>query len=186
MGKVILVTGGSRSGKSLFAEELAKKIGCNIMYMATAIPFDDEMKDRIKKHKMHRPRSWFTYEGYKNLFEIVEDMGDQYPGIILDCVTVMITNLMFSYDKFDENNIEQVICDEIEEEIKGECIKLVNAAKEKDTTLIMVTNELGSGVVPESKLGRAFRDIAGRINQTIAKEAEDVYLLVSGIPLKIK
>jgi len=186
MGKVILVTGGVRSGKSSFAEELAKKLGENIFYIATAIPYDEEMRDRIEKHKMFRPKSWNVYEGYKDLYNVIEGRGDKWDCILLDCVTVMITNLMFDYPNFDENHISHGLVEEINYYINEEFEKLLATAKKKNTPTILVTNELGSGVVPESKLGRVFRDLAGKINQTIAREAEDVYLLVSGIPVKIK
>jgi len=186
MGKIILVTGGARSGKSTYAEELAKNSGENIMYIATAIPFDEEMEDRIKKHQESRPSEWFTYEGYKDLDIILNEKGDNFQGVLLDCVTVMTTNNIFEYPEFDENNIEIAMLDKIQDFIKNEFIKLIDVAKQKNLTLIMVTNELGSGLVPESSLGRAFRDIAGRINQIIAKQADEVYLLVAGIPVKIK
>ncbi|QUH24436.1 bifunctional adenosylcobinamide kinase/adenosylcobinamide-phosphate guanylyltransferase [Serpentinicella alkaliphila] len=186
MGKVILVTGGVRSGKSLFAEELAKKIGENILYIATAIPYDDEMRERIDVHKMFRPVSWTTYEVYKDLHEVIDSIDNKQDGILLDCVTIMITNLMFDYPSFDENNIGQSIIKEINEYIIDEFCKLLNFLKKRDINIIMVTNEIGWGLVPESKLGRVFRDISGKINQLLAREAEEVYLLVSGIPMKIK
>lgn len=186
MGKVIVVTGGVRSGKSSYAENLARNLGISIMYIATAIPYDEEMRDRIKLHKMFRPASWTTYEGYKELYKVIETLDAKYDGILLDCVTIMITNLMFEYPRFDENNISQDLMDELTDYVTDEFRKLIMIAKKKNIPLIMVTNEIGWGVVPESKLGRVFRDLSGKINQIIAKEAETVYLLVSGIPLRIK
>lgn len=186
MGKVILVTGGVRSGKSSYGEELAKQLGDNIMYIATAIPYDDEMQERIKLHKIFRPSNWRTYEGYKDLDKEIEKVEEELDAILLDCVTVMITNLIFDYPDFDENNISNKIFSEIEQHVMKEFKRLLRVVKNKNTTTILVTNEIGWGVVPESKLGRVFRDLAGKINQIIAKEADTVYLLVSGIPMKIK
>lgn len=186
MGKVTVVTGGSRSGKSGYAEKLAKDTGEKVLYIATAIPFDDEMQVRIKMHKESRPDYWDTYEGFKDLNEVVLAKGDKYNAILLDCVTVLITNIMFSSEGFHEENINHSKMEEIERTIIAELEKLIDATNQRKTQLILVTNEVGSGVVPESKLGRVFRDLAGRVNQFIAKRADNVYFLVSGIPMKIK
>ncbi|WP_353893883.1 bifunctional adenosylcobinamide kinase/adenosylcobinamide-phosphate guanylyltransferase [Proteinivorax hydrogeniformans] len=185
-GKLVLVTGGARSGKSLYSEEMAKKLGNKILYVATSIPYDDEMKKRIEDHRNSRPDYWETYEGFKNLHKVLEEKGKDYDGVLLDCITVMITNLMFSEQNFDESKIQQESVDKVEKEISKQLTLLVNTAKEKGINLILVTNEVGSGIVPESKLGRVFRDLAGRANQLLAKRADEVYLLVSSIPVKIK
>ncbi len=186
MGKIILITGGARSGKSSYAEEKAKKIGSKVMYIATAVPFDSEMKDRIRKHQIRRPENWVTYEGYENLYKIIDEVGQNYQCVILDCVTVMITNIMFNYPGFSVNKLDFSIINKIEEHIMNQIYKLMEKAKEKNITLLMVTNEVGSGIVPNSKVGRVFRDIAGRVNQVTAKQAQEVYFLVSGLPMKIK
>ncbi|MHC1685365.1 MAG: bifunctional adenosylcobinamide kinase/adenosylcobinamide-phosphate guanylyltransferase [Clostridiaceae bacterium] len=203
MGKGILVTGGARSGKSNYAETLAKGLGENILYIATSIPFDDEMKDRVRKHRESRPSYWITYEGYKGLGKVLTeninelnldseiniaeiDKIKEIDGVLLDCVTVMITNLMFDnpdmhrddYSNFDFNLVEAEIINEVKD--------LMKAVKESDKTVIFVTNEIGFGIVPETKLGRAFRDIAGRVNQYIAAACDEVYLTVCGIPIRIK
>lgn len=188
MGKITVVTGGARSGKSSYAEQIAKGIGLDekVLYIATAIAFDEEMQDRVNKHKEARPKHWETYEGFENLHDIILEKGDKYNTILLDCITVMITNIMFNNGKFDEYNITQEVLDEIESSVTDQLEKLLASANEKKTHLIMVTNEVGSSVVPEAKLARVFRDLAGRANQLIAKGAHEVYLLVSGIPVKIK
>lgn len=186
MAEIILVTGGARSGKSGYSESLAKNLGENILYIATAIPFDGEMKNRIAKHQKTRPKSWETYEGYEDLYKKILTCGEKYDGILLDCITVMITNIMFGHKNFDENNISLDIMDEIELHIKKQLSALMEVVKDVNVPLIMVTNEVGSGIVPESKIGRVFRDLAGRINQFIAQQADSVYLLVSGIPVKVK
>jgi adenosylcobinamide kinase/adenosylcobinamide-phosphate guanylyltransferase len=182
MGKVILVTGGSRSGKSTFAEELLKDKN-NVLYIATAIVTDGEMADRIEKHKERRNENWSTFEGYKNLDSAIKGSACEY--ILLDCVTVMTTNLMFDEER-DFDNISPEEIDSLEDEIQSQFNILIEAVKEENKTIVMVTNEVGSGLVPEYKLGRIFRDIAGRVNQKLGAVSDEVYLVTCGIPLKIK
>lgn len=182
MGKVILVTGGSRSGKSDFAEELLKEED-NVLYIATAIATDKEMEARIDRHKAKRNCNWSTYEGYKNLADVVKNFDGK--DILLDCVTVMVTNLMFEEER-DFDKMAQGEIDEIEKHIEREFNVLIEAIKNLNKNMVMVTNEVGSGLVPEYKLGRIFRDIAGRINQNLGRISDEVYLVTCGIPLKVK
>lgn len=186
MAEIVVVTGGARSGKSGYSESLAKNLGEKILYIATAIPFDGEMQNRIAKHQQTRPRKWETYEGYEDLHKKVFSDGEKYDGILIDCITVMITNIMFGHGDFDENSISLAVMDDIEIHIKKQLSTLIEVAKDVNVPLIMVTNEVGSGIVPETKMGRVFRDLAGRVNQFIAQQADSVYLLVSGIPVKVK
>ncbi|GIM28180.1 adenosylcobinamide kinase/adenosylcobinamide phosphate guanyltransferase [Clostridium polyendosporum] len=178
---MIVVTGGARSGKSTFGESLLmdKK---EVLYIATSIPFDDEMKDRVKKHKESRPSRWDTLESYKAIGENIRSLQNTYEGIILDCVTIMITNLLI--ENIDENS--EIDYRDIENMIMNEVKSMTNFFKEYEGEVVLITNEVGSGIVPENKLSREFRDIAGRVNQYLAREAEQVYLVVSGIPVKIK
>lgn len=179
---LILVTGGSRSGKSKFAEELLNEQE-EVLYIATAIKTDLEMEDRIKKHIERRKKSWQTFEGYKNLDEVIEKSNAQY--VLLDCITIMVTNLLFEKERsFDSITLEDI--ESILNEIKNEFKKLILKAKELNKTVIMVTNEIGSGIVPEYKISRVFRDIAGIINQFIAGCCDEVYLIVCGLSLKLK
>ncbi|WP_350342825.1 bifunctional adenosylcobinamide kinase/adenosylcobinamide-phosphate guanylyltransferase [Proteinivorax tanatarense] len=182
--KITMVTGGARSGKSSFSEQLAKEFGEKILYLATSIAFDEEMKKRIKEHKKNRPSYWKTHEGYKDLHKALKK--DTYDGVLLDCITVMISNLLLYNSDFNEDSIEIEVLDDIEDQIVKQVNFLIDTAIEVNTNLILVTNEVGSGIVPEHKLGRVFRDMAGRINQIIAKRADEVYLVVSSIPVKIK
>lgn len=185
MGKITLVTGGARSGKSTYAEQLAAGISGKVLYIATAVAFDAEMKDRIESHKKSRPQEWDTYEGYKDLDKVVET-ARSYDVILLDCVTVMLTNLLWEYPGMNFETPSQKVLAEAEEYVKHEFNKLLAAAKSYEGSLIMVTNELGSGLVPESPIARSFRDIAGRVNQQIAAHCQGVYLTVCGIPIQIK
>ncbi len=185
MSKLILVTGGARSGKSTFAENLAKELGDNVLYVATAQQTDNEMKQRIEKHRERRPASWETFEGYKNLdtslYNIIEDKS----AVLLDCITIMVTNLMLQ-ETFDWDRLTREKVEEIEYDIQHQIERLISLSKMTKVPFILVTNEVGLGVVPPSVMGRDFRDIAGRINQLLAKAADEVYFCVSGIPMKIK
>ncbi|GAA0125765.1 MULTISPECIES: bifunctional adenosylcobinamide kinase/adenosylcobinamide-phosphate guanylyltransferase [Clostridium] len=182
MGKIVLVTGGSRSGKSGFAESLLKDTN-DVLYIATAIVTDKEMESRINKHIERRNSKWNTYEGFKDLHIAVENSKEK--NILLDCITIMVTNLMFNEKtNFDDLSLEEA--DHIEELIKAQVEKLIVKAKECNKNLIMVTNEVGSGLIPEYKLSRIYRDIAGSINQFIAKLCDEVYFVACGLPLKLK
>ncbi|SHE91801.1 bifunctional adenosylcobinamide kinase/adenosylcobinamide-phosphate guanylyltransferase [Alkalibacter saccharofermentans] len=183
MGKITLVTGGARSGKSTFAENRAREKE-KVAYIATSIPFDEGMAHRIKKHREQRPNSWITVEKHKDFNSLTLTPEIKDCGLFLvDCLTVMITNLMFySGLDFDTCSHEQV--DDLELEIKKEVDSLLNLALDKD--MIIVTNELGMGLVPAYKMGSYFRDIAGRMNQLVAQRADEVYFIVSGIEIKIK
>lgn len=185
MGKFILVTGGARSGKSTFAEEKAREFGNNVLYVATAKQIDDEMEQRIARHKARRPAEWETYEGYKNLDIALEGLMKGKCAVLLDCVTIMITNLMLD-ESFDWDSLSRERVEEIEDGILHQIERLVSVIKMNDVPFILVTNEVGLGVVPTSPMGRDFRDIAGRINQFLARTADEVYFCVSGLPMKIK
>lgn len=186
MKKTILITGGARSGKSSFAEEMAKNIGSEILYIATAVPFDDEMKDRIKKHQEQRPKHWKTVEMYSDFDQLLNlNVFRSCDCLLLDCLTIMVTNLMMASEQDFDKCSQQRIHD-IEDNIHHEVKKLINICEKNNKKLIMVTNELGMGLVPANRFSRTFRDIAGRINQYAANKAEEVYLTVSGIPMKLK
>ncbi len=189
MNKISLITGGARSGKSSFAEEKAKNYGEKILYLATAIPFDLEMDDRIKRHKSSRPSNWQTWEGYRNLDKIITEKSDQFDGILIDCITIMVTNIMLSHTDVDFDNMDTFDLkkiEEIETDIKKEIDQLIAAAKTSRCPIIIVTNEVGLGIVPENPVARAFRDFAGRANQMLGRAADEVFLAVCGVTMKIK
>ena len=179
MGKIVLVTGGARSGKSTYAEKLARE--CNegqVTYVATAQVFDEEMKDRVKSHRERRPESWTTIEAPFDLENSLKDQVDKSQVILIDCVTVYISNKLMKYwDEWDKEH---------EEKILKEIEKLGQAFKKGDADVIFVSNEVGFGLVPENKMGRIFRDMAGRVNQVIAEYSDEVYLVVAGIPKRFK
>jgi adenosylcobinamide kinase/adenosylcobinamide-phosphate guanylyltransferase len=181
---LVFITGGARSGKSSYAEHLAKQLSRPVVYIATAIAFDDGMKDRIAKHQAQRPDHWETIEQYKNFENLKDNLVFQNSDVVLfDCLTVMTTNNMLDFQvDYDTCTMETV--SEIEAAIKTEVEKLLDACEDK--TLILVSNEVGLGLVPSYKLGSYFRDIAGRMNQLVASRADEVYFTVSGIPMKLK
>ncbi len=184
--KIILVTGGARSGKSSFAEKLITDLGEKIAYIATAVPFDEGMKDRIKKHRESRPKDWTTYEIYKDIYKHIEDISKEHDAVLLDCITILVTNLMLENHDIDWDNADWEKIDEIEVNIKNQIELLIKNLRNSKMACVIVTNELGMGIVPENRLSRIFRDIAGRINQYVASNSDEAYLAVSGIPVKIK
>lgn len=184
MSKVIMVTGGSRSGKSVLAEKKALEHGQrSVLYLATAIPVDEDMKERIRIHQARRDSEWGTYEGYRELGEVVK--STEKNTVLLDCVTVMITNILFekerNFDELDNREIE-----DLEATIMMELSDLIKGARDGDKTLILVTNEVGMSIVPSYRLGRIFSDIAGKANQFIASLSDEVYISISGVPLRLK
>jgi len=184
MGHLIFVTGGARSGKSSYAENIAREAGKPVAYIATAIAFDDGMKDRIAKHQAQRPEQWGTIEQYKDFQTMTDNpIFEQAEIVLFDCLTVMTTNNMLDFPvDYDTCEMDKVA--EIETAIKIEVEKLLDVCQDK--TLIVVSNEVGLGLVPAYKLGSYFRDIAGRMNQLVAGRADEAYLLVAGLPLKLK
>jgi len=185
MRKLILVTGGARSGKSTFAEEKAKELGQKVLYVATSKPIDDEMKQRIEKHRSQRPAQWETLEEYKNLDTALLNIIQGKDAVLLDCITILVTNVMLD-GCYDWDNLTRDKVEEIENLVQHQIERLISLSKMSEVPFILVTNEVGMGVVPPSAIGRDFRDIAGRVNQILAKVADEVYFCVSGIPMRIK
>ena len=185
MGRIILVTGGARSGKSRFAEQLAADLGGRIAYIATARALDAEMADRIARHRQQRPAAWPTFEAPLSAAAVVAAEGGRCDGFLLDCLTVLITNRILAREA-DWDNPPMHRLAEIEADVLVEIEALIAAAAGQPAPLIAVTNEVGCGIVPLSPLARFFRDCAGRANQRMAAAADEVHLVVSGIPLCIK
>ncbi len=186
MSKIVLVTGGARSGKSTFAEKYLIERFEKVSYIATAIPFDDEMKLRIAKHKAQRPQHWQTFEQYKNLEQLVSEVDLSSQGCLLDCLTIMVTNWMMDCEAIDWYNPRPEQIDQLQQELLEATDKLLDRLKTLELTMVFVTNELGMGVVPENPMARAFRDLAGRVNQLVASRADEVYFLVCGVPMTLK
>lgn len=177
MGKIILVLGGARSGKSSFAVNLAKKTAKSALYIATAQAKDKEMAKRIKLHKKNRPSYWKTIEEPLNLLPLLANAPEE-KTVLIDCLTLYLSNLL---------NGRQKDLKKAEEKVTGHIAALIKSIKkQKNRTFIIVSNEVGLGIVPANPLARYFRDIAGRANQILAQNSDQVYFLAAGMPLKIK
>lgn len=181
---MILITGGARSGKSRLAEQLAARCGERVLYIATSVVTDPEMAERIALHRSSRPAHWSTHEGFAGLGEVVRRDGPLHDAIMLECITTLITNLMFAHA--GDTPPEQMDFAAIEAHIGQEVDALIAAASECTAPLYLVTNEVGFGIVPDNLLARRFRDIAGRINQRLAAASSEVWLVISGVEMKIK
>ncbi len=171
MNNIVLILGGARSGKSAYALNLAKKHK-KVAFIATCQGMDKEMQERIRAHKKARPKNWTTFEEPKDLTGVVRTMGNSFDCIIIDCLTLLVSNLILAGHR------ERMILKEVEAAL----VQL----KQKKATVIMVSNEVGLGLVPANALGRGFRDVTGKVNQRVAKEAGQVFFTISGIPVKIK
>lgn len=167
----ILVLGGARSGKSRFAEGLARDTGLDRFYLATGRAWDDEMRDRIATHKADRAGDgWTTHEEPLDLVGALKALDEPGRVILVDCLTLWVTNLMMEEGR----------------DVDADGAALAASLRELQATIIFVSNEVGLGIVPENKMARAFRDHAGRLHQAIAAEADEVYFVAAGLPLKMK
>ena len=182
---IVYVTGGARSGKSSFAEALAEK-GKERVYLATAKIYDEEMRERVRKHREQRGKGWTTVEAHSCLDEMLEKSAAGKDLILVDCLTNMVANLMLEDRDLDWDKVSTEKVAEIEKAVMTELQKLIGFSKRFSGRVIVVSNELGMGIVPSYPLGRHFRDIAGRANQRVAQEADEAYLIVSGISVKLK
>lgn len=177
MGRIILVTGGARSGKSGYAERRAAELGgMAVTYVATAQAFDEEMARRISRHRAERPVEWITVEAPRRAGEAVRSAGT--PTVLVDCLTILASNALSAVEAEGEAAIEAAVLAEAE--------WLRDAALAREGSTLIVTNEVGMGVHPPTALGRWYRDALGRANALLAAAAEEVTLLVSGIPVRIR
>lgn len=180
---IILCSGGARSGKSEFAEQLALSLKGRKAYVATGQAFDDEMKDRIKKHQLRRGKEWITFEIPLYLHKNWEQIKNVSDVILIDCLTMFTSNHVLAHGDIntqeDSNRIETIILEELR-------LLLQEINNSNDKTVIFVTNEIGLGIVPENKLARYFRDITGRVNREVASAANKMYLTISGVTIELK
>lgn len=184
--ELILVTGGARSGKSTFAEKLCAQKGKNVAYIATAEALDEGMKARIQRHRSQRPENWETFESPQNVDKVIKELHQKdYDIAMVDCLTVLTTNLFLS-DKIDWDTASRKQIDQKTKSILCEMDQLIEAVLNSEIPVVLVTNEVGLGIVPDNRMARIFRDIAGWVNQKVAGHAHSVYFVVSGIPLQIK
>ena len=173
MSKVILVTGGARSGKSRFAEKLAESYAATRGYLATGQAGDAEMAERIARHRGRRGGEWETVEEPLELSRTIARVDGVYTVLLVDCVTLWLSNLLFHCEGGAAEALQRVV-------------SFTESFAALETPLIIVTNEVGMGIVPEHPLSRSFRDLAGEANELIAAGADEVYVTISGLPLKLK
>lgn len=178
-GKFYFITGGARSGKSSFAEKIAERSGKKVRYIATAEALDEEMAARIRKHQKRRPASWTTIEEPYEVTNVLEEVGREDGVVLIDCLTLLISNLLFSPSINGGGQRSQ-------QDVLSEIKKLALLARESYADVIIVSNEVGLGVVPEYPQARLYRDLTGWANQIMAKEADHAYFLISGMALDIK
>jgi adenosylcobinamide kinase/adenosylcobinamide-phosphate guanylyltransferase len=170
--RIVLLLGGVRSGKSRHAQELAKR-GQHVAFLATAEAGDDEMRLRIDRHRRERPAAWTTFEVPVAIEDVLQQCGAQFDTVLIDCLTVWTANLMEHYS--DDGELVLAHAD-----------RLAGLLRRASGSVILVSNEVGSGIVPDNELARNYRDLLGGINQRIATAADEVILMVAGCPLVIK
>jgi len=176
-----LIIGGIRSGKSRFAQELALKLGKPVLFVATAEAGDEEMRRRIEEHQKARPSDWSTLEVTTHIGSQISKKLGRARVVIIDCITLLISNLFGQY-----GDSEQIDASLIEPKLIAEINELIECITRTDASFVMVTNEVGTGVVPPNQLGRLYRDWLGKANQMLAQVADEVYLMVAGLPVPIK
>jgi adenosylcobinamide kinase/adenosylcobinamide-phosphate guanylyltransferase len=177
----ILVTGGARSGKSSFAEKLALHNRKQAIYIATAQIYDEEMSERVALHQNQRQQAgfvWVTMEESYDLSSLIRQIhtSQSNPAVLVDCLTLWLSNWLLRYEE-DMDRTAKVL-ERIDE--------LVAVVSSCEGHLVLVTNEVGSGIVPETPLGRSFRDLAGKMNQKLAEVCGQVFLVTAGIPIELK
>ena len=172
----IFILGGARSGKSRYAQELAGKLSNKVLFVATGEALDEEMQARISHHKKDRPESWRTLEAPTNIGRQIEQQIGGAEVVLIDCLTLLVSNLLA--DKPDYSKAEKQVMAEINE--------LIACIDKLDSSFIIVSNEVGMGLVPETRLGRIYRDMLGKANQLIAQHASKVYFMAASIAVKLK
>ncbi len=168
--RLTLILGGRRAGKSTYAQRLAEGSG-RVLFVATAEAGDEDMAARVRKHQVDRPAEWDTLEEPLDLVGSLRPVVDGYDTVLLDCLTLWVSNLMHA---------------EGERDVFAETERLLDCYRKQDASWIVVSNEVGLGIVPMTKLGRDYADQLGRVNQLVAAEADDVWFVAAGLPLNLK
>ena len=191
MGKLVLLLGGARSGKSSYAEQKAREWGAdNVLYVATSETKDDEMRLRVQRHQAARPSTWTTLEAPREVASAIRASNSSAPVILLDCITFLVSNYLMAASEPADDPFGPPSSDPFEEAIesaiRADVKDLADYAHERDVSMLVVSNEVGMGLVPAYDLGRAYRDLLGRANQDLARQADEVYLLIAGLPMRLK
>ncbi len=180
-GKLVLVTGGARSGKSEFAEKYVLHYGAKCAYIATAEILDGEMAERVRLHQARRPQTrWLNFEAPYNAHDVLREAAQQADAVLFDCLTLYMSNLLYG------KNAPQGTTEQKALAVKAEIAKLLDAARTSGKIVVFVTNEVGAGIVPENAMAREYRDIAGWVNQQVAEAADCVFYCVAGQAVDMK
>ncbi len=211
----ILILGGARGGKSRFALQMAEKLGKKVLFVATGEPLDDEMALRIEEHKRKRPKNWRALEIDVKVGQRLKERIEDADVVLLDCVTLLVSNIItkeggessyhcepptsYHSESFISCHSEgtkrpknlargklREAISETEKRVIDEIEELIECINKHKGSFIVVSNEVGLGLVPDNKLGRVYRDLLGKANQLLARHANEVYFMASGIPVKIK
>lgn len=179
--ELTLVLGGARSGKSTYVEDRARATGERVLFVATAEAFDDEMRERIARHRADRPPGWTTLEAPRNIRQplLAALAAQPYDTVVFDCVTLLASNALLALSDEDSQ-------DDATAAVLAEVNGLLDAYAASEARWWVVSNEVGMGVVPPTRLGRFYRDALGRANQRLAAAATDVQLIVAGLPWRLK
>ena len=181
---LILITGGARAGKSSFAQRLAQQLGGdrNVCFVATAEPGDEEMRVRIAAHRADRPPEWRTIEAPHSIVPALEVLAESGTArvVLLDCLTLLVSNVLLAQPA------RLGTVEDIWPAVENEVNALLRFASQSAVTTVVITNEVGLGIVPDNRLARVYRDLLGRANQRLAASSAFVYLVVAGIALEIK
>lgn len=173
-----LILGGARSGKSDYAEKLAAEMGQQVLYIATAEAGDTEMAARIAAHRRSRPAQWHTLEAPRQVGEALAALRERPEAMLLDCLTLLVSNMILALEDRPQAEVEAVV--------QAELAAIITAQANIGSPLLVVSNEVGLGLVPPYPLGRVYRDVLGRANQYLAKRANRVLFMVAGLPLTVK
>ncbi len=172
-GMITLVTGGIKSGKSRWAQKIGENINGSRAFIATALALDDEMRERIQQHQSDRADKWTTWEETRDIVPLLEKLTEQFDVVLLDCLTMWVSNLL-------------TVFNESSQDIYQKTAELSNFLRNNNSShIILVTNEVGMGIIPADALSRLFQTLLGKLNCQIATVADAVYVLVAGIPIKI-
>lgn len=177
--RLTFILGGARSGKSAYAQKLAAERGGRVLYVATAQPGDDDMVSRITAHRAERPDHWLTLEAPSNVGDAIRNTPDAPDVILLDCLTLLASNVIVP---LPEPVTETAASAALDREIDG----LLAAYRDSGAEWIVISNEVGLGIVPAYALGRVYRDALGRANQRLAAAADEVLFMVAGLPMRVK
>src|SRR5215813_1663199 len=180
MGRLLLVLGGARSGKSAYAQQLAQELGRDdVLFVATAEALDEDMAQRIARHRQERPATWRTLETPRQVGPAIALHLHDAAVVLMDCLTLLVSNTLLHYGASPDSAAAEAA-------VQAEVAALVQTCQTTAATAIVVSNEVGLGLVPDNPLGRLYRDLLGKSNQALAARAEAVYFMVAGLPVDVK